>query len=163
MEPTPVFLSGKFHGQTSLAGYSLQGHKELDTTEQVSPERVSPQTLSGQSSNDPLLGFNLLEQLTELRETFTHQIFSGEENCIFFHGDFFIRNLGQRLKFDDRQVAQWERISLPIQQTGVRSLGQKDPLEEEIATHSSILAWKIPGTEEPGGLQFMGSQSVRQN
>ena len=41
----------------------------------------------------------------------------------------------------------------------VRSLGQEDPLEKEMATHSSILAWKIPRTEEPGGLQPMGSQS----
>ena len=42
----------------------------------------------------------------------------------------------------------------------VGSLGQKDPLEEEMATHSSTLAWKIPWTEEPGGLQSMGSQRV---
>ena len=41
--------------------------------------------------------------------------------------------------------------------------GQKDPLEEEMATHSSILAWRIPWTEEPGGLQSMGSQRVRFN
>ena len=40
----------------------------------------------------------------------------------------------------------------------VQSLGQDDPLEKEMATHSSILAWRIPWTEEPGGLQFMGSQ-----
>ena len=45
------------------------------------------------------------------------------------------------------------------QETQVPALGQKDPLEEEIATHSSILAWKIPRTEELGGLQSMGSQS----
>ena len=38
--------------------------------------------------------------------------------------------------------------------------GLEDPLEEEMATHSSILAWRIPGTEEPGGLQSMGSQTV---
>ena len=42
----------------------------------------------------------------------------------------------------------------------VRSLGQEDPQEEEMATHSSILAWKIPWTEEPGGLQSMGLQRV---
>ena len=42
----------------------------------------------------------------------------------------------------------------------VRSLGQEDPLEEEMPTHSSILAWRIPWTEEPGGLQPMGSQRV---
>ena len=46
------------------------------------------------------------------------------------------------------------------QETRVRSLGQEDPLEKEMATYSSILAWKIPWTEEPGGLQFMGSQRV---
>ena len=40
------------------------------------------------------------------------------------------------------------------------SLGQEDPLEEEMATHSSILAWRIPGTGEPGRLQAMGSQRV---
>ena len=44
--------------------------------------------------------------------------------------------------------------------TWVRSLGQEDPLEEGMATHSSILAWEIPQTEEPGGLQSMGSQRV---
>ena len=44
-------------------------------------------------------------------------------------------------------------------ETQVWSLGQEDPLEEEMATHSSILAWKIPWTEEPGSLQSMGSQS----
>ena len=47
------------------------------------------------------------------------------------------------------------------QETQVQSLDPEDPLEEEMATHSSILAWKIPWTEELGGLQFMGSQRVR--
>ena len=46
------------------------------------------------------------------------------------------------------------------QEMGVRSLGQKDPLEREMATHCSILAWRIPRTEEPGGLQSMGLQRV---
>ena len=46
---------------------------------------------------------------------------------------------------------------LEMQDTQVRSLSQEDPLEEEMATHSSILAWGIPWTEEPGGLQSMGS------
>ena len=45
-----------------------------------------------------------------------------------------------------------------MQETQVRSLGGEDPLEEGMATHSSILAWRIPCTEEPGGLQSMGSQ-----
>ena len=46
-----------------------------------------------------------------------------------------------------------------MQKIQVRSLGQEDPLEKEMATHSSILAWRIPWTEKPGGLQSMGSQS----
>ena len=46
------------------------------------------------------------------------------------------------------------------QKTRVQSLGQEDPLEEEMATHSSILAWRLPWTDEPGGLQSMGSQTV---
>ena len=45
-----------------------------------------------------------------------------------------------------------------MQDTLVRFLGQEDPLEKEMATHSNILAWRIPWTEEPGGLQSMGSQ-----
>ena len=47
-----------------------------------------------------------------------------------------------------------------MQETWVRSLGREDPLEKEMATHSSILAWRILWTEDPGGLQFMGSQRV---
>ena len=47
-----------------------------------------------------------------------------------------------------------------MRETWVLSLGGEDPLEERLAAHSSILAWRIPRTEEPGGLQTMGSQSV---
>ena len=50
-----------------------------------------------------------------------------------------------------------------VQETQVQSLGIKDPLEKEMATHSSILAWEMPWTEEPGGLQSMGSQRVGHN
>ena len=55
------------------------------------------------------------------------------------------------------------KTCLPVQEmeeTWVRSLGQEDPLEEGMATHSSILAWRIPWTEEPGRLQSIGSQRV---
>ena len=48
-----------------------------------------------------------------------------------------------------------------MQETWIRPLGREDPLEKEMSTHSSILAWKIPWTEELGGLQSMGSQRVR--
>ena len=50
-----------------------------------------------------------------------------------------------------------------MQETQVRSLGQEDPLKKGMATHSSILAWRIPLTEEPGGLQPMESQRVGHN
>ena len=52
---------------------------------------------------------------------------------------------------------------IPMQEMQVLSLGQEDPLEEEMAIHSSILAWEIPWTEEPGGLKSMGSQRVEQH
>ena len=52
---------------------------------------------------------------------------------------------------------------LPVQEMQIRSLGQEDPLEKEMATHSRILAWKILWTEEPGGLLPMGSQGVGPN
>ena len=52
--------------------------------------------------------------------------------------------------------------SLPeMLETQVQLLGREDPLEQEMATHSSILAWEIPWTKEPGGLQSMGSQRIR--
>ena len=50
-----------------------------------------------------------------------------------------------------------------MQETWVRSLDQEDPLEKGMATHSSILAWRIPWTEEPGGLQCIGSQTGGHN
>ena len=57
-------------------------------------------------------------------------------------------------------VAQKVKHLPAVQETWVRSLGQRDPLEKEMATHSSTLVWKIPWTEEPGRLQFMGSHRV---
>ena len=58
-------------------------------------------------------------------------------------------------------VAQQERIHLLMQEIWVQSLGWEDPLKKEMVTHSSILAWEISRTEEPGRLQFMGLQRVR--
>ena len=57
-------------------------------------------------------------------------------------------------------VAQMEKSLPAVWETWVQSLGWEDPLEREMATHSSILAWRMPWTEEPGGLQSMGSQRV---
>ena len=57
-------------------------------------------------------------------------------------------------------MAQMVKNLPALQQTRVQSLGCEDPLEKEMAMHSSILAWRIPWTEGPGGLQSMGSQRV---
>ena len=55
-------------------------------------------------------------------------------------------------------VAQRLKRLPAVRETWVRSLGQEDPLENEMSTHSRILAWEIPGTEDPGRLQSMGSK-----
>ena len=58
-------------------------------------------------------------------------------------------------------VAQTVKNPPAVQETWVQSLGWEDPLEKEMTTHSSILTWKIPWTEESGGLESMGSQRVK--
>ena len=60
-------------------------------------------------------------------------------------------------------IAQSVKNLLAVQETQVRSLGREDPLEKEMATHSSILAWKSSWTQEPGALQSMVLQRVRQD
>ena len=60
-------------------------------------------------------------------------------------------------------VAQMVKSPAAMQEAWVKSLGQEDPLEKEMATHSSTLSWKIPWTEEPGRLQSMELQRVRHN
>ena len=60
-------------------------------------------------------------------------------------------------------MAQMVKCLLTVQETWVQSLSREDPLEKEMETHSSTLAWKIPWTEECGKLQSMGSQRVRHN
>ena len=66
------------------------------------------------------------------------------------------------LYFGASLVAPMVKNMLAMQETRVQSLGQKDPLEKKMATHSNILAWEIPWTEEPGRLQSMGLQSWTQ-
>ena len=66
-------------------------------------------------------------------------------------------------RLDQALVAQMVKNLLTMQETWVRSLGREDPLEKEVTTPSSILAWRIPLTEEPGGLQSMGSCRIRLN
>ena len=76
--------------------------------------------------------------------------------CLGFltSGNHRIKVLGASL------VAQMVKNLPSMQETWVQSLGQEDPLEKEMVHHSSILAWRIPWTEEPGGLQLRGAQRV---
>ena len=78
------------------------------------------------------------------------------------------QNIKQKQYCDkfNKDLKKKKRIHLPMQEmleTLVQPLGWENPLEEEMATHSSILAWEIPWTEEPGGIQSMGSQRVGLN
>ena len=69
----------------------------------------------------------------------------------------------ERLSLCSSLVAQTVKSLPAMRETRVQSLGGEDPLEKKMATHSSILAWKIPRTEEPGRVQSMGSQRVGHN
>ena len=82
---------------------------------------------------------------------------------ISFASLFLIRDLKIKSSSLERDslVAQMVKSLPAMQETRVRSLGQEDPLEKEMVTHSSIPAWKIPQTEEPDGLQSMESQRAR--
>ena len=73
---------------------------------------------------------------------------------------YFHRHKGEEQCEGASQVAQMVKCLPAMQETGVRSLGQEDPLKKEMVTHSSTLAQKIPWIEEPGGLQSTGSQRV---
>ena len=75
------------------------------------------------------------------------------------HPQIYMMELLARASF----VAQSVKNLPAVQETGVRSLGWEDPPEKEMASHSSILAWKTSWTEEPGGLQSIGSQRVGHN
>ena len=77
---------------------------------------------------------------------------------VCFHAFFKVSHLWETERNKGQKVAQWKRLHLPMQETRVRFVSQKDFLEKEMATHYSILAWKIPWTEEPYGLQHIGSQ-----
>ena len=72
-----------------------------------------------------------------------------------------LQYFGHLIQRTDSLVAQMVKCLPAMQETRVQFLGWEDPLEKEMATHSSVLAWRIPGTGEPGGLPSMGSHRVR--
>ena len=73
----------------------------------------------------------------------------------------FNQHINKDLFIISGEFSKWLRIHLQMQEMRVQSLGQEDSPEEEMATHSSVPAGKIPWTEEPGRLQSVGSQKVR--
>ena len=129
---TPVFLPGKFHGQRSLAGYSPWCCKESDTTERLH----FPDSSDGKES---ACNVGELGSIPELGRS------PGEGNGNLLQYSCLENSM-------DRGTW-WE--------TRVQSLNWEEPLEKKMATHASILAWKIPWIEEPGRLQSMGSLQVR--
>ena len=86
------------------------------------------------------------------------------QNSVFLEAWGILEYLNGGLRCSRTSLVPQMIKSLPaMQESSVRSLGREDPLEKEMATHCSILAWRIPWTEEPGGLQPMGSQRVSHN
>ena len=107
-------------------------------------------------SKTPVLSFPRLPcQFLTLPHASFHP--AGSVTCIPW--DIHLVHLS--LSFLPSLVAQMERVCLPMQETQDPSLVREDPLEKGTATHSSTLAWRIPWTEEPGGLQPVGSQRLR--
>ena len=95
-------------------------------------------------------------------QSLSHDI--SESLCIFVYAVFSSHQLSESFPLGGTSLMSQMVKNLPaVQETWVRSLGQDNPLEKGMATHSSLLAWKIPWTEEPGRLQSMELQRVRHN
>ena len=121
-QSTPVLLPGKSHGQRSLVGYSPWGRKETRLSDFTS------------------LSFRRHFLKYQFPSLYTMAPCSNPSSFLCCAGLFWASMAAQMVK------------NLPaMQETQVRSLGWEDPLEKGMATHSSILSWKIPWTEEPGG------------
>ena len=138
--PTPVLLPGKSHGQRSLVGWSPRGCEELDTTEGL-PFHF-PLSCIGEGNGNPLQ-CSCLENPRDGGAWWA---------AVYGVAQSWTRLMWLSLAWAS-QVAQWQ---VPMQESWVQSLGGEDPLQKGIATHSSILAWRIPWTEEPGGYSPWG-------
>ena len=119
--------------------------------------------MAGKKKKSPIsLIYKELKQMSSLQTNSDHL------NQQRIRGMYSIK---KKMDHDKRSPLKWPLNSsvqtvkrLPaMRETWVRSLGREDPLEKETATHSSLLAWRIPWTEEPGGLQSTGSQRVGHN
>ena len=94
-------------------------------------------------------------------QIFNTEYFPDHMNLKFIWVGVFCIFSKHLISFRASRVAQRLKHLPPMLETQDRSLGQEDPLEKEMATHSSLLAWRNPWTEKPGWLQSMGSQRVR--
>ena len=94
---------------------------------------------------------------TEHKQSYTRSTFT----CVSTYLCLFLRDRWSYVRFEASLVAQTVKRLPAMQETRVRFLGREEPLEKEMATHSSSFAWRIPWTEEPGGWLSMGSQRVR--
>ena len=126
MSTHSIFLLENSKGQRSLVGYSPWGHKESDVAE----ETQHAHTHKDIRAKRGILTIDLVPSLLHLVHT-----------TVIYGGSY---------------VAQSVKSLPAMQETQVQSLGQEDPLEKEMATHFSILAWRISSTEEPGRLQSVG-------
>ena len=85
------------------------------------------------------------------------------DSVTHIHVSVLFQNFSHLGYYRSSLVAQSLKTRPAMRETRVQSLGGEDPLEKEIATHSSVLAWRIPRTEEPCGLESMGSQRIGHN
>ena len=144
-------VSQRCHGRKNLVGCSPWGREESDTTERL-PFHFSLSCI-GEGNGNPLQ-CSCLENPRDggawwaavsgvaQSQTRLKRLSSSSKGTLGFPGGSVVKNLPA------------------IQEMRVRSLGQEDPLEKEMATHSSVLAWRIPGTGEPGGLPSQGSHRI---
>ena len=153
--PTPALLPGKSHGWRSLVGCSPWGRWELDTTERL--HFHFSLSCIGEGNGNPLQ-CSCLENPRD-----------GEAWWAAVYGVAQSRTRLKRLSSSSSSsiltngaslVAQTVKNLPAIQKTWARSLGWEDSLEKGKAAHSSVLAWRIPGMGEPGGLPSMGSHRV---
>ena len=121
-----------YHGQKSLMGYSPWGRKESDTTEQHTHTHTH-------TNMCVCVYIYIIYIYIYIQYTYTFYI------CIYIHSIYIHIYIVASL------VAQMVKRLPSVQETWVRYLGWEDPLEKEMATHSNILAWRIPWTEEPVG------------
>ena len=150
-QPTPVFLPGESHRQRSLVGPQPTGHKESDTTGETEHARKTSRWWSPDQNRPPES-----THLIFLRPSVSHTVLwysppTPESTRVLI------------IPYPWSPCWLIGKDSPAMRETGVQFLGWEDPLEKEMETHSSILSWRIPWTEEIGGLQSLGHKRVRRD